>query len=213
MKQPLLKTFFTRDNPLRAAWRKHRLGLRLIAWEAGGRPVPPPPEVKHGLIRSYAKRFGCRYLVETGTHRGDTVAASLESFDRIWSIELAHELAAESQRRFADQPCVRILEGDSARLLRTVIPQLDQPALFWLDGHYCGGVTAKGDVECPIFDELDAVFSGNPQRDVILIDDARCFVGEHDYPTITELREHVDASGHALQTYVADDVIRIHRME
>jgi hypothetical protein len=208
-----IKSLLVDKNPIRLALRRRRQGRILFRWESQGRPVPPPPIVKHGLIKSYAKRFGCRYLVETGTWHGDTVEASLNTFDKIWTIELAPHFAEVARQRFAGNAKVHILEGDSAQLLRTVIPKLDQPTLFWLDGHYSGGATAKGSVECPIYQELEAFFAGRPDRDVILIDDARDFVGARDYPTIGELRDHVRSKSKDLELYVADDVIRIHQIE
>ena len=206
-----IKNLFGRQNPIRVALRKRRLGCALVDWEAAGRPAPTPDLVKRGLIKAYARRFGCLYFVETGTYFGETVQASLNTFRKIWSIELSPEFAAAAQKRFACHPHVRIIRGDSGKLLQEVVPQLDQPTLFWLDGHYCGGNTAKGDTECPIFAELDAVFSGQPARDVILIDDARSFVGKSDYPTIRQLRDYVVKRDPNLQFYIADDAVRIHR--
>lgn len=209
----LIKDLLGRQNPIRVALRKRRLGCALVDWEAAGRPAPAPDLVKRGLIKAYARRFGCLYFVETGTYFGETVQASLDTFRRIWSIELSPRFAAAAQKRFASHPHVRIIPGDSGKLLQEVIPQLDQPTLFWLDGHHCGGNTAKGDRECPIFAELDAVFSGQPARDVILIDDARSFVGKGDYPTIRELREYIFKRDPNLQFYTVDDVARIHRLD
>jgi hypothetical protein len=208
-----LKDFFNPDNPIRVALRQRRLGRRLIKWEIDGRPAPPPDLVQRGMIKAYARQFCCRYLVETGTFFGETVAAALNSFEKIWSIELAPALAAAAKKRFETHQHVQIIEGDSSKVLKQIMPKLDKSTLFWLDGHYCDPGTAKGDVECPILDELDAVFSGSPQRDVILIDDARLFVGQHDYPTIAQIRQHVAARGQDLQLYVADDVIHIHRLD
>jgi len=208
-----LKDLLSRDNPIRLGLRRRRLGRRLIQWETDGRPAPPPDLVKRGMIKAYARQFSCRYLVETGTYFGETVAAALNSFEKIWSIELAPALAAAARKRFATHQHVQVIGGDFSTVLRQIVPKLDKSTLFWLDGHYCGGATAKGDLECPILDELDAVFSGAPQRDVILIDDARLFVGQHDYPTIPQIRQHVAARGQDLQLYVADDVIRIHRLD
>ncbi len=206
-----IRNLFHRQNPIRVALRKRRLGRALVDWEAAGRPVPTPDLVKRGLIKAYARRFGCRYLVETGTSHGETVQACLGTFSKIWSIELSPRFAAGAQTRFASYTHVRIIQGDSGKLLPDVIPQLSQPTLFWLDGHYCGEHTARGDTECPVLAELDAIFSGHPGRDVILIDDARLFVGKSDYPSLGQLRGYVAERDRTLQWYVADDIIRIHR--
>jgi hypothetical protein len=44
-----------------------------------------------------------------------------------------------------------------------------RPALFWLDAHACGGVTARGKKITPILEELDGIVNENPH--VIVIDD------------------------------------------
>jgi hypothetical protein len=44
--------------------------------------------------------------------------------------------------------------------------------MFWLDRHYSGGFTAKGEKDCPIIEELDAISNGSHLKHSILIDDA-----------------------------------------
>lgn len=75
-------------------------------------------------------------------------------------------------------------------MLKRIVNELKEPAIFWLDGHYSGGVTAKGDKFCPIYEELEAILDSNFNH-IIIIDDLRSFVGQDDYPTISELREFV----------------------
>jgi hypothetical protein len=82
--------------------------------------------------------------------------------------------------------------------------------LFWLDGHYSGGITAKGPLDTPIVKELDSILNHSVTGHVILIDDARCFVGENDYPTIDELREILHTERPRWVFEVKDDIIRIH---
>ena len=43
-----------------------------------------------------------------------------------------------------------ILQGDSTDVLPEVVEKMDEPTLFWLDGHYSGGITASGEQETPI---------------------------------------------------------------
>jgi hypothetical protein len=52
--------------------------------------------------------------------------------------------------------------------------------LFWLDGHFCGGVSAHGDKGTPILEELNLILSHRVKEHVILIDDARLFNGTFD---------------------------------
>jgi hypothetical protein len=62
------------------------------------------------------------------------------------------------------------VQGDSGKELPKIVTQLDTPAIFWLDGHYSAGITAKGDTECPIFEELEAIFEPDKSCKHILID-------------------------------------------
>jgi hypothetical protein len=87
--------------------------------------------------------------------------------------------------------------------------KLDQPALFWLDGHYSSGETAKGDKDTPIYEELKHILNFPGQGHVIVIDDARCFGNAPDYPDIEELSGFVRSRWPEVNIVVQDDSIRI----
>lgn len=180
----------SRDSLVPVTTRKIKGILSGANWVLSRRTGPPPSAFKRRLIRRVGVQFGLDTVVETGTFLGDTVAAIRPHFERIISIELSGELAGAAMARFATAPDVTILEGDSAKILPLVLPTLDGPALFWLDGHWSGGVTARGDVASPIVEELEAVLADRHEH-VVLIDDARCFVGSDGYPTLESLRELV----------------------
>ena len=177
------------------------------AWEKQGRPSPPPHIIKEELIRDYARTFNTAVLIETGTYLGDMVHAMKKSFTRIISFELDQTLAAQAQHRFANDNHIQIVQGDSGRLLAEHLKNINEPCLFWLDGHYSGGITAKGTLETPIKNELTAILSHLVDGHVILIDDARCFTGENDYPTLDELKSLVGERKFSVE----HDVIRIHK--
>jgi hypothetical protein len=183
-----------------------RLSVRL--WRQQGRPVPPPPEIKQRTLRSYARNYSLRTFVETGTFLGDTTAALKPHVDRVLTIEISPELAAQARRRFADAPQVKVLEGDSGRLLPEILAELREPALFWLDGHYSGGITARGDEDTPVRKELHAILDHPIRQHVILIDDARDFNGG-EYPTIAEIAETVRSHPSGYEFDVRDDIIRL----
>lgn len=123
-------------------------------WDGSG---PAPHPVKQKTLARYAKKHGLRTLVETGTFYGDMVAAMRNDFREIFSIELREPLAIKAQRRFCRYPHISILHGDSASVLGKLVPTLGNPTLFWLDGHYSGGITAKGDAVTPSFRELSHI--------------------------------------------------------
>jgi len=177
-------------------------------WVAKGRPVPPPHYYKKRLVLEYAKRYRLSTLVETGTYMGDMVEACRRRFNAVFSIEIDTTLYQQAKERFRSHAHVTIVQGDSAEVLPGILEKVKEPCLFWLDGHYSGGVTGKGERETPIDSELRHI-RRHGRRDVILIDDARCFIGANDYPTIEELRTRVEElwPGHRFE--IADDIIRI----
>jgi len=116
-------------------------------------------------------------LVETGTFKGDTVAAMQGRFVRIISIELSPELWGEAAKRFADKSHVQILQGDSSEQLRALSSELqERHTLYWLDAHWCVADDTAGELsQCPLLRELQAIDRLN-EGSVVLIDDARLFL-------------------------------------
>jgi hypothetical protein len=188
--------------------KKRRLDP-LEEWERQGRPVPPPHIVKQNVLRRYAEQYHLTVFVETGTYRGDMVAAMKPLFHKIYSIELSDKLFAEAKRRFEQDPHIELIHGDSGQELGGIIGRIDRPALFWLDGHYSAGDTARGDRDTPIHDELEQILRAPDLGHVIIIDDARCFGSDPAYPTIEALSEHVLSRRPRAGIAVADDSIRI----
>ncbi|MGV8058365.1 MAG: hypothetical protein AB2L12_10135 [Smithellaceae bacterium] len=174
---------------------KHLIQAERIAeydkWLKTGKPIPAPHLVKQEIVKHYAETYRPNILIETGTFRGEMVDACTTLFRRIYSIELSKELSQEAVDRFSNQKQISIIQGDSGNILPEILLKIDEPCLFWLDGHYSGGVTAKGNKETPILQELMAILNHHIDHHIILIDDARCFNGQNDYPTIKELKDMV----------------------
>lgn len=165
--------------------------------------------IKQNNIHKYREEYGFKILIETGTYLGDMVEAQRRYFDKIYSIELGESLYRKAVERFKDSPHVKILFGDSSMLLEDLLAEeINQPALFWLDGHYSSGVTAKGAKDTPIMEELAAILKSTFNHG-ILIDDARLFTGESDYPSLDELSSFIKSKDPARKVSVADDIIRV----
>src|SRR5579872_7203095 len=140
---------------------------QLEEWQSNGRPVPPPHIVKQMAITDYQQKYGYSTLIETGTFYGDMVEAQKKRFKKVISIELGVDLFNRAQRIFRNDKNVVIVQGDSGTALIPIAKDLKEPAIFWLDGHYSAGNTARGDKDCPIFEELDAIFGGKKFNHVI----------------------------------------------
>jgi hypothetical protein len=177
-------------------------------WIKNGCPDPPPHKVKQQTISEYQKKFKYTTLIETGTYRGDMIEAQKKFFKKIISIELSYDFFEKAKKRFKKDKNVIIYHGDSGKVLPKVLLDLIEPAIFWLDGHYSGGVTAKGDKDCPIFEELNSIFNGKKFNHILLIDDARCFTGAGDYPTIKNLTEYIQSKNQNYKVEIKNDIIR-----
>ncbi len=191
--------------------QKFRDAKAIAAWEKSGCPVPPPGIVKRRTILSYARRNHVSNFVETGTFLGDTVAFVRKHFKNVTSIELSNELASAARQRFRRSANVRIIHANSAHAITDIVASTGEATLFFLDGHYSGGFTARANEDTPIVNELDAIFSDHSGNShVILIDDARHFGSDPAYPTIDLVRGMARQAGYS-SFEVRDDIIRIAR--
>jgi hypothetical protein len=190
--------------------QRARYGRQLRQWEQAGKPIPPPSAAKRSVLAAYAAAFAPATFIETGTFLGQTVHAMKDHFQSIYSIELNKDFANRAKRRFQSYSHIQILEGDSGEVLPTLLQSVKAPCLFWLDGHYSGSITAQGTLETPVMAEVRVILDHPVKNHVILIDDARCFDGTHDYPTLLELEDLVKTRQPSYEFSVANDVIRIH---
>lgn len=180
----------------------------VLKWRLRGKPLPPPHPIKVDTILQTARQFGCKTLVETGTYLGDMIARTRHLFDRLYSIEVDARLHANACARFRDDSAVTVLLGDSAHVLPKILENLTTPTVFWLDGHYSGGETGKGELDTPIQTEVELILRHPVRGHAILVDDARLFTGAGDYPTMRAFREQLMKLNATYHYAVATDIIR-----
>jgi hypothetical protein len=179
-------------------------------WISSGRALATPHVAKAQLILEAAQNSETLTFVETGTYFGAMIEAVRTHFDRLVTIELDPALHRRAKKRFYRDKRVTCLAGDSGVVLEEVLRTLHGPALFWLDAHYSGGVTARGSIDSPVVSELRSVLSHRfAQRHAILIDDARCFDGTAGYPTLARVQSLLQELGSKHSLDVIHDVIRI----
>ncbi len=150
-------------------------------------------------------------FVETGTNVGNTCFWAAQRFSHVISIEADERLYQVAQRRLGNSPNVDLRLGPSEVILRSVVPSLTGPALFWLDAHWCGEGTAGFDYQCPVLEEIGVVDSGSHQH-VILIDDARMFLNRapfrpEQWPNCGQLLDRLRERFSDAYIAIQDDVI------
>lgn len=209
-----LKYSLERIRPVGTLARLHRarkLRKKFDLWKAGGGAAPMPDWGKQQVVIGFLKRFDLRVFIETGTYKGRMVYAMMPHAKQLYSIELEPTHFENACRRFAGYSNVHLLHGQSGEVLPKVLADIAEPCLFWLDAHYSGGSTAKGDLDTPIMQELETILShARSAEHVLLIDDARCFDGTNDYPTIEALEKFMRGHWPDCLFEVKDDIIRIY---
>ncbi len=193
---------------LRFQWERKKRKI-INGWKKMGNPIPPPHLIKQETVKEYAQKFSTQILIESGTYLGDMVFAMKDVFNQIYSVELDSDLYMKTKERFANAQNIHIIQGDSSKALPDLLSLIKQPCLFWLDGHYSGGITTKGALNTPILEEVKYIFAHAVKDHIILIDDARHFIGQKDYPTIEHLKELVAKERPSWVFEVKDDIIRI----
>lgn len=179
------------------------------SWMKKTPSLPLPHLLKQDILKAYATEYGLSILVETGTYKGEMVDALYGCFKEIYSIELSEMYSKRAQTYFKWRKKVKVIQGDSGKVIGELIHEIRQPALFWLDGHYSAGDTAKGEKSTPVLKELKHILSAEDLRHVILIDDARAFGKAEDYPSLEELKDFVFSFRKNVDFINKDDIIRV----
>jgi len=124
-------------------------------------------------------RYPNPFFIETGSYYGDSIQQALDlGFKKVISFELSPKLAQSCKTRFENDDRVKIIEGDSGKILGDILSLVHEPVTFWLDGHFSGGETARGDEDSPILKELEHIKNWMKEKGLsptILIDDMRCW--------------------------------------
>jgi hypothetical protein len=166
-------------------------------------------EQKQAVLKGYARAYQLRTFIESGACDGLTVQAMAPVMDRVISVELDASKYLHCWRMFINEPKVTIIHGDSGDVLESLLRFFKPEAtLFWLDGHWNSGFE-RGPKDTPIQRELEHIAYHSPRDHVILIDDARLFGVEKDYPSVDWVVEFVMSripDGYDYE--VRDDIMR-----
>ncbi len=157
--------------------------------------------------------FRVNVFVETGTNRAETADWASGNFERVFTIEAYGPLYQRAIEDFGDRKNIQFLQGDSRTHIRSLLTFLTEPAIFWLDAHWCGEHTFGKSDECPVVEELELLNSSKVAH-IVLIDDARLFLAPppppHEsshWPDITTICKLLSMHNTNRYVVVHDDVI------
>jgi hypothetical protein len=131
-------------------------------------------------------------FVESGSHIGRSIDVALEcGFKEIHSIELSSKFYTYCSKKYFGNQKVHLYLGDSSEVLKFVLPKIkDRNKTIWLDGHFSGSDTVCGSKYSPLMEELEIIKYYYKKRDIIIVDDLRCWVkGEHCDFDVNDIKE------------------------
>lgn len=164
-----------------------------------------PQECKVHVILETAKEHDLHTFIETGTGFGDLLSRVVDDFDRILSVELHPDFHAQSAERFKAVDHVSLYQGNSEDFVKELVMCDLGPCLWFLDAHYAGEGSARADIDTPVMEELTAIFN-DTDRHVVIVDDARLFGIEKDYPTIGEVNALAAKNGYTTRIW-GDEIV------
>lgn len=167
------------------------------------------------FLSDLSRLFHADVFIESGTSYGGTANVAKDIFKEVHTIELDQIFFTKACARFAQDFNVNVYQGDSAALLPGILKRVQgRKILCWLDGHYSGGTTAKGESNTPILKELKALEDARCTDAIILIDDICCFrPSMHEitdvavgYPSVAQLKEAVMRINPAYRFIIYGDI-------
>lgn len=113
-------------------------------------------------------------FVETGTYIGETILGMEPYFNKLFTVELSEKHYNLAKNKYNGNK-INFIFGDSAKVFETLTPSLEDNCIFFLDGHWSSGDTAKGMKDCPLVEEITYIKNFYKYKAIIIIDDFRLF--------------------------------------
>ena len=108
-------------------------------------------------------RYKIKSIVETGTYHGVTTEFLASLSTLVHSVELDQRYLDIARQRVGNNEIVKLHFGNSPDVLNFILPDMPQPAMFFLDAHWGG--------YCPLLDELNTMANNRIVNPVIAIHD------------------------------------------
>ena len=126
------------------------------------------------FIEEFIKENKIFIFIETGTFYGTTTEWASKLFKDVYTIEKSTRFFQAAQKKFINTN-VNCFNGDSPICLSSILQNIDDTVIFWLDAHWSCEDTSGEEKECPLLEEISIINKWN--RDcVLLIDDASDFL-------------------------------------
>jgi hypothetical protein len=124
------------------------------------------------LLQDDYTKYNC--FIETGTYNGDTIYSLEQYFNKLYTIEFSEKYYNNTKNRYSGNK-INFILGDSATVFETLLPNITDKCIFFLDGHWSGGDTGHSNKDCPLDEEITHINNLFTNDAIIIIDDFRLF--------------------------------------
>lgn len=136
------------------------------------------------LVSAIIVKVDVPVLIELGSAGGESIKKVAKLFKECHTVEIVEErcMPDYSLKNVWWHTCssVEILPAIIENLIKEKQSGVPRYAMFFIDSHYSGDVEIKGE-ECPLMEELE-IISGYNEDAILIIDDARLFLGHPPFP-------------------------------
>jgi len=113
-------------------------------------------------------------FIETGTYNGDTIFSLEPHFNKLYTIEFSEKYYNNTKNKYSGNKISFIL-GDSAIVFESLLSNITDKCIFFLDGHWSGDDTGRSNKDCPLEEEITNINNLFLNDAIIIIDDFRLF--------------------------------------
>jgi hypothetical protein len=158
----------------------------LAQWKEREFKNPTPQFIKNSIFLEHSDKESV--WIETGTYRGTSTKFLAQNNKFIHTIEAEKGFYSQTKIKLLNEGIQNISFnlGTSENLLEEIIQTINNEILcIWLDAHFSGAGTYKGEQDTPIINELEVIekYISKFKRISILIDDIREFDNSNsEYP-------------------------------
>ena len=125
-----------------------------------------------GLLQDDYRKYNC--FIETGTYLGETIFSLESYFSKLYTVEFSEKYYNNTKNKYSGNKISFIL-GDSAIVFESLLSNITDKCIFFLDGHWSGDDTGRSNKDCPLEEEITNINNLFLNDAIIIIDDVRLF--------------------------------------
>jgi len=102
-------------------------------------------------------------------------------FDKVYSVEYNEDRYKGCVNKFVNNSNVFLYKDDSALFLEKILQEIKDPAVIFLDAHFCGlnSKTGLNEIWIPIVNEMNAIIKYGTIGSTIIVDDLMAMDNTH----------------------------------